>query len=153
MTIRIVIGEADFEVGEEYTRLGRDGAGAIALFVGLARDFGQRGDVETLWLEHYPGMAEAELGRIADAALHRWELGGVSIVHRVGHIAVGERIVLVGTSSRHRREAFAACEYIMDYLKTSAPFWKKEIGSRGEHWVEAREDDHEARRRWRIRQE
>ena len=153
MTPRIAVQAQDFDPAQEYAALQGPGVGAVVLFVGIARDYSTHGDVEALELEHYPGMTEQELGRIGLAAAERWSLQRLSVVHRVGRIAAGEQIVLVGAGSAHRRDAFAACEFIMDYLKTSAPLWKKEIGARGEYWVEARGSDRAARQRWEERRE
>ncbi len=128
------------------------GAGAVASFTGLVR--GREGDGRLEWmeLEHYPGMTEASLEQIATEALERWSLGAVSVVHRVGRLLPGDHIVWVGTCSRHRQDAFAACEFIMDYLKTRAPLWKKENWGDGQRWVEARGSDELRADRWRTSQ-
>lgn len=137
----IRIAHQDFDQGAEYRSLaqGTD-TGAVVTFVGRVRDFGR----ERMFLEHYAGMTEAVLADIIAQARQRWDLHRVRIVHRVGELAAGEQIVFVGVSSRHRRDAFAACESIMDFLKTEAPFWKKE----GEQWVDAKESDSLAAERW-----
>jgi len=117
-------------------------------FVGLMRDLNAGEDVQAMTLEHYPGMTERALGAIAEEATRRWDLQGVTIVHRVGLLAPQDAIVLVGVASSHRGAAFHACEFLMDYLKTRAPFWKKELTGSGERWVEARDGDQEAAVRW-----
>jgi molybdopterin synthase catalytic subunit len=140
----------DFDVAAEQARLvaGRTDIGAVVAFTGLCRD--ERGALAALELEHYPGMAEEEMGRVLAEARARWPLDGAKIIHRFGRIAPGGNIVLVVTASRHRAAAFAAAEFLMDYLKTRAPFWKKEHrrdGTAGE-WVEAKEADDTALYRW-----
>ena len=120
--------------------------GAVATFVGLVR--GAADGVQEMTLEHYPGMTEKALAEIADEACQRWHLMAVSVVHRVGALLPGEQIVYVGVAAAHRGEAFAACEFVMDYLKTRAPFWKKEQTAQGGHWVDARDTDDEAAARW-----
>ena len=147
-TIRIQ--REDFSVGDEIAALTRrrSDTGAVVTFVGLCRDEGGR--LAALELEHYPGMAEEELRRVADEATARWSLGGVTVVHRFGKLAPGENIVLVATASGHRHAAFAAAEFLMDFLKTRAPFWKREHladGTVGE-WVEAKGEDDRAAERW-----
>ncbi len=137
----------DFDTGAEIAALsaGDDGAGAVASFVGLVR---HDGHVAAMTLEHYPGMTEAALTDIVAQAGQRWMLRRVRVIHRIGRLLPGERIVFVGVSSGHRGDAFAACEFIMDYLKTRAPFWKKEETPEGTRWVDARESDDHAARRW-----
>lgn len=141
----------DFDPGEEIARLsaGRDDIGAVVSFVGLVRGESHGEKLVNMTLEHFPGMTERELERIADEARARWSLQGVSVVHRIGELKPGERIVLVVTAAVHRRAAFEAAEFLMDYLKTKAPFWKRELRTSGEHWVEARGSDDEAAARWR----
>ncbi|OZG72911.1 molybdenum cofactor biosynthesis protein MoaE [Hahella sp. CCB-MM4] len=150
--IRIEVTPNDFDLGGEVDRLvGKDhGVGASCSFVGYVRDFSERPEVTGLELEHYPGMTEKSLGNIAEEACRRWELEGITIIHRIGRLMSGDQIVLVITTSAHRAEAFAACEFIMDYLKVDAPFWKKELTSQGEHWVEARDKDSERADKWDI---
>lgn len=141
--------EADFDVAAEIARLtaGRRDVGAIVSFLGLCRD--ENGRLSALELEHYPGMAEAEIARIAVEAAERWPLSGLTAIHRHGLIRPGENIVLVVAASPHRRAAFEAAEFLMDYLKTSAPFWKKEHGIEGPGgWVAAKADDDAAQARW-----
>ena len=138
----------DFDAGALTRALsaGRTDIGAVATFVGLVR--GAADGVQEMTLEHYPGMTEKALAEIADEACQRWHLMAVSVVHRVGALAPGEQIVYVGVAAAHRGEAFAACEFVMDYLKTRAPFWKKEQTAQGGHWVDARDTDDEAAARW-----
>jgi molybdopterin synthase catalytic subunit len=142
---------ADFDPGEEIAALhrGRSDIGAVVSFVGLVRGESHGEALIHMTLEHFPGMTERELARIEAEARQRWPLNDVAIVHRVGELKPGERIVLVVTSSAHRRAAFEAGEYLMDYLKTRAPFWKRELRTSGEHWVEARDSDDAAAARWR----
>ena len=147
----IQVQEADFDVGDVLGELRRHCAhvGAVASFLGTVRDINDDRPVADLVLEHYPGMTERALGRVADEALSRWPLAGVSIVHRVGHLRPTDQIVLVAVASAHRGDALDSCTFIMDYLKTHAPFWKKEVDPEGEsRWVDARESDEQARRRW-----
>lgn len=146
----ISVQTADFDVGEEYARLveGDTAAGGVALFVGRVREQNLGEGVRGLTLEHYPGMTEKALADIAAQARQRWALERLRIVHRVGRLGLGEQIVLVGASSAHREQAFAAAEFLMDYLKTRAPFWKKELTETGEHWVAERDSDRQAAARW-----
>ena len=124
--------------------------GAVVNFIGYVRDLNIGQSVHELFLEHYPGMTEKALEQIAEEARERWPLLGVEIVHRVGALAVSEPIVFVGVSSKHRHMAFEACAFIMDVLKTRAPFWKRETTPQGAHWVEARESDQNAALRWSL---
>lgn len=124
------------------------GVGAVVSFIGLMRDFNQGCGVERLVLEHYPGMTEKALESLVHEAAGRWELLDLTLIHRVGALEPGERIVFVGVASAHRGAAFRACEFLIDALKTRAPFWKKEHTEQGEHWVEARTSDAEAAARW-----
>jgi len=144
----VKVQEADFDVGELTRELsaGRTDIGAITHFVGLVR--GVSDGVEEMTLEHYPGMTEKALNEIAEEAEGRWHLMGVQVIHRVGALKPGEQIVYVGVAAGHRGEAFAACEFIMDYLKTRAPFWKKEKTADGARWVDARDADDSAAARW-----
>lgn len=140
----------DFDVGAEVDRLtgGRTDIGAVVTFSGKVR--GEDGKIASLTLEHYPGMTEAELKRIEDEAHKRWALQGTTIVHRIGELRAGDNVVLVIAASAHRQAAFEAASFLMDYLKTKAPFWKKQTASSGEEaWVEARDSDESAARRWR----
>jgi molybdopterin synthase catalytic subunit len=150
--VTIRVGEDDFDIAAEIDALtaGRRDIGAVASFVGLCRD--EAGRLAALELQHYPGMAEAEIARVVDEALRRWPaVTGITVVHRHGRIAPGDRIVLVAAASAHRGEAFAAAEFLMDYLKTRAPFWKKEHNADGSSggWVEGKDADEEAAARWR----
>ncbi|MFZ4759030.1 MAG: molybdopterin synthase catalytic subunit MoaE [Burkholderiaceae bacterium] len=140
----------DFDVSAELVRLraGRPGVGAVASFVGTVRDLNDGRGVATMTLEHYPGMTEKALEAIVGEAKARWDLDDVLVVHRVGELRPLEQIVLVAVTSAHRGEAFAACEFVMDWLKTRAPFWKKERTPDGERWVDARESDDTAAARW-----
>ena len=149
-TVRVQAEPFDAAVESAVLTQGRSDLGAVVTFTGLCRDEG--GTLAALEIEHYPGMAEDEIGRVAEAAQARWPLGGVTLIHRYGRIAPGEPIVLVVTASRHRDAAFEAASFLMDYMKTSAPFWKKEHrldGSSGE-WVEAKGSDDAAAERWAI---
>ena len=144
---------ADFDVGRELEALGagRHDVGAVASFVGLVRDANDGQPIRAMALEHYPGMTEKALEDICAQAHSRWDLVDTLVIHRVGPLQPGDRIVLVGVASAHRGEAFAACEFIMDYLKTQAPFWKKEQTGEGARWVEARATDDIAAERWRLK--
>jgi len=124
------------------------GIGAVVGFVGYVRDYNDGNPVAAMTLEYYPGMTEKALAGIVAQAQERWPLLGVEIVHRVGHLLPGEPIVFVGTASAHRQAAFDACNFIMDYLKTRAPFWKREDTPEGAHWVDGRASDQAAARRW-----
>ena len=141
----------DFEVGRELDVLirGRRDVGALASFVGLVRDANDGHAIQGMTLEHYPGMTESALEDICAQAHARWDLIDTVVIHRVGPLVPGDRIVLVGVASAHRGEAFEACEFIMDYLKTRAPFWKKEDTPEGGRWVDARESDDAAAERWK----
>ena len=140
----------DFDVGAELDRLvsGNTRIGGIASFVGLVRDQGGGDQITALTLEHYPGMTEKKLAEIEAEAHRRWPLDAVLIVHRYGRLAPGERIVLVATASPHRAAALEACQFLIDWLKTKAPFWKSEETPAGERWVEARAEDDAASERW-----
>lgn len=143
----VSVQEGDFDSGVELARIGRLGdCGAVVSFIGHVR---QGGDgVKAMTLEHYPAMTEKSLAEIVADAQTRWPLAAVRVIHRVGRLLPGDRIVLVAVAAQHRSEAFAACEFIMDWLKTKAPFWKKEETPHGEHWVDARESDETAVARW-----
>ena len=148
VTIRIQ--EADFDVAKEISALtkGRHDIGAVVSFSGICRGNENGEAIAALTLEHYPGMAEAEIARHAETAMSRWPLNGLAIIHRVGRIAAGENIVLVLTASQHRQAAFQAAEFLMDYLKANAPFWKREESAAGTSWVDARHHDDAAAARW-----
>jgi molybdopterin synthase catalytic subunit len=140
----------DFDVAQVLADLrnNKPQVGAIVSFVGLVRDINDGADVSTLTLEHYPEMTEKALQSIVDEAKQRWDVMDAVVIHRVGTLMPTDQIVLVAISSAHRLAAFSACEFIMDYLKTQAPFWKKETNNQGARWVEARASDDEAKARW-----
>ena len=146
----IRVQDNDFDIGAEIAALtaGRTDIGAIVTFTGTVRDTAQGAPITEMTLEHYPGMTETELERIEAEAQARWPLQASLIVHRYGTLKPGESIVLVITASAHRHAAFEAAEFLMDYLKTRAPFWKKEAGPEGARWVDARESDDRANERW-----
>jgi molybdopterin synthase catalytic subunit len=148
MSVRIQA--TDFDIAAESEALTRQSGaiGALATFTGLVR---ADDDLVSLTLEHYPGMTEREIARHIDEATVRWPLAGVSIIHRTGRLVPGDRIVFVGVVSAHRRAAFDACEFLMDYLKTRAPFWKQEKRASGMVWVEAKASDADAAERWTPR--
>jgi molybdopterin synthase catalytic subunit len=143
----------DFDIGAEVKRIGKTcvDVGAVVTFTGIVREEGRRGAIESITLEHYPGMTEKELESVEAEANLRWPLQASLIIHRYGELKPGDNIVLVVTASMHRQAAFAAAEFLMDYLKTRAPFWKKETlaGEGGSRWVEARTSDAAAMERWR----
>lgn len=150
---RVDIRQADFDLSEEVARLraGDGGTGAVVTFVGTVRDRqGEQGGISALELEHYPGMTEQAIEAMIDAAHQRFDIRAARVVHRVGPLKPLDQIVLVVVTSAHRGEAFRACEFLMDYLKTQAPFWKKETTPEGSRWVDARVSDDEALSRWGI---
>ena len=148
VTIRIQ--QADFDVGHEIAALtkSRTDVGAVVSFSGICRGDEKGEPIAALTLEHYPGMAEAEIQRHADEAMARWPLTGLTVIHRVGRITPGENIVVVLAASQHRQAAFQAAEFLMDYLKANAPFWKREESRNGASWIEARNHDETAAVRW-----
>ncbi|SNR99990.1 molybdopterin synthase subunit MoaE [Methylobacillus rhizosphaerae] len=148
MTVRVQ--EADFDTGAEIAqlRLQYPMAGAVVAFVGQVRDLNDGKAVSRLTLEHYPGMTEKSLATIIEQAMQRWPLLDATVIHRVGELPPQAQIVLVAVASAHRGDAFAACEFIMDYLKTEAPFWKREATSEGTVWLDARDSDQLSRKRW-----
>ena len=148
VTIRIQ--EDDFDIAREISAMtkGRTDIGAVVSFSGICRGSEGSEPIAALTLEHYPEMAEAEIARHAETAMSRWPLTGLTVIHRVGRIAPGENIVLVLTASVHRQAAFAGAEFLMDYLKASAPFWKREESGSRTSWVDARHHDDEAAARW-----
>ena len=149
METQIRVGPAPFDMAEAYRWLAAcDEDGAVVTFTGKVRNHNLGNDVATLTLEHYPGMTEKALQEIVDAARERWPLQRVTVIHRVGELFPGDEIVLVGVTSAHRGSAFSAAEFIMDYLKTRAPFWKREATEQGDRWVDARDSDHQAAQRW-----
>ena len=149
--VKISIQEEPFDVAAviDNMRSCDPGVGAIASFVGVCRDINDGAGVSDMTLEHYPGMTERAIESIVEQARQRWSLRACEVVHRVGRLAPTELIVLVAVASAHRGDAFAACEFIMDFLKTEAPFWKKETTPQGERWVDARSSDTQALERWR----
>ena len=151
---RVVIQSQDFDLGAELAtlRLGDPQVGAVCSFVGTVRDrnAGGPGEVQSLELEHYPGMTERAIEAMVDAAHARFDIRAVRVIHRVGVLQPLDQIVLVAVTSAHRGESFSACEFVMDYLKTQAPFWKKEQTPQGVHWVDARVSDDAALARWGI---
>lgn len=150
MTVYVSIQQENFDHSALYAQLSADcpAIGAVVTFTGLVREVNLGNAVSGLFLEHYPGMTEKSLAAIAEQALQRWSLNRIVIVHRVGKLTPADQIVFVGTNSAHRADAFAACEFIMDYLKTRAPFWKRETTPEGDRWVDARDADQQAADRW-----
>ena len=148
MTVRVQ--EEPFDMGAELTGFaqGRHDTGAVVTFSGLVRD--DTGDLRHLEIEHYPGMTEASLAEIEAEARQRWPLDEVTLIHRIGRLEPGDPIVLVVVASAHRRAAFEACEFLMDHLKTRAPFWKKEHTESGDYWVSERRQDHDDAKRWEV---
>ena len=153
MTGRVSIREADFDLSTEVTALreGNAGVGAVVAFVGTVREHGSGRPLSGMELEHYSGMTESAIEAMIDAALQRFDIRAARVVHRVGLLQAGDQIVLVAVTSAHRAQAFQACEFLMDYLKTQAPFWKKELGADGARWVDARSGDDAALERWGLR--
>ena len=147
-TIRVQTEDFDISAESAALRAGNAKIGAIAAFTGLVRDINDGSGVSTLSLEHYPGMTEKALAKIVDDARARWDVIDCTVIHRVGELKPTDQIVLVIVASGHRGDAFAACEFIMDYLKTEAPFWKKELTPEGARWVDSRESDSTAALRW-----
>ena len=149
MMDKIVVQTEDFDLTSEVELIKSTNSsiGAVVSFIGTVRDLTSESLV-SLTLEHYPGMTEKSLRSIADKARKKWEIESVTIIHRVGTLGIGDQIVLVITSSKHRQAAFDSCNYIMDFLKTDAPFWKKEVSDKEEKWVGKRESDEEQKKRW-----
>lgn len=147
----IKVQREDFDIGREIAALtdGNHAIGGLAMFVGLVRDLAAQGRISAMTLEHYPGMTEKRLEEIAAEAKARWPLEGVLVIHRYGRLAPGDRIVLVAAASAHRQAALDACAFLIDWLKTKAPFWKLEEGDHGAEWVDARESDDAAAAKWR----
>ncbi|MBO9445702.1 molybdenum cofactor biosynthesis protein MoaE [Ruegeria sp. R14_0] len=147
--MRIAVQEDAFDLGAEANAFaaGDNANGAIVTFTGVVRDLAS-GDLDVMEIEHYPGMTERALTKIAEEAKARWSLGDVLVIHRHGRLAPGDRIMMVATAAPHRKDAFEAAEYLMDYLKSRAPFWKKEITSSGAEWVDAKDEDEDALTRW-----
>lgn len=147
--MRVLVQDAPFDLGQEVAAFssGRVDLGAIVSFTGVVRDTGDK-TLQAMEIEHYPGMTEAALKQIAERAKDRWALGDVLVIHRYGKLRPGEMIMMVATAARHRKDAFEAAEYLMDYLKSRAPFWKREITSEGASWVAAKDEDETALDRW-----
>jgi molybdopterin synthase catalytic subunit len=152
MGARVSIQQQDFDVGAEIAALRRDdaGVGAVCSFIGTVRDRNDGSDVSAMELEHYPGMTEKAIEAMIDDAFRRFDIRGVRVIHRVGPLKLQDQIVLVVVTSVHRAQSYQACEFLMDYLKTQAPFWKKESTPEGERWVDARVADDAALERWGI---
>ena len=148
--MRVQVQATDFDLSTEIAALrqARPDLGAVVAFIGLVRDINAGASVSEMTLEHYPAMTQKALESIANQAKQRWDIEEVLIIHRVGRLVPTDQIVLVAVAGAHRGPAFEACEFIMDYLKTQAPFWKKELTPRGAHWVEARDTDTAAAQRW-----
>lgn len=145
----INVQQDDFIVADEYQKLADNNQdGAVVTFVGKVRDFNEGLGVQGLSLEHYPGMTEKVLSEIEAKAREHWPLNKVTIIHRVGDLTLGEQIVFIGVTSPHRKAAFAACEFLIDFLKTKAPFWKKELTSEGSKWLEAKASDSQISQQW-----
>jgi len=146
--MRVVVQQDAFDFGTEAARFAGDRrvSGAVVTFAGLVRDVA--GGLEAMEIEHYPGMTEAALSQIAQQAVARWGLEDALVIHRYGHLAPGEMIMMVATAAAHRKDAFEAAEFLMDYLKSRAPFWKREVTSEGAGWVAAKETDEDALKRW-----
>ena len=149
--MKVLVQREDFDVGAEVEVLARGNpkVGAVASFIGLVRDVNDDAAVRTMTLEHYPGMTERSIAQIVEEARTRWDVIDCTVIHRYGELKPADRIVLVAVASGHRGDAFEACEFIMDYLKTRAPFWKKEQTPQGARWVEARTGDDDAAARWK----
>ena len=148
--LEVKIQSQDFDAGLELTRLRQQSAksGAIASFIGAMRDLNDGDTISEMLLEHYPEMTEKAILSILKQAEQRWPTTGITVIHRIGRLLPNEQIVFVGVAAAHRGEAFQACEFVMDYLKTQAPFWKKEITDKGERWVDSRASDAQAAARW-----
>ena len=153
MRLKVLIQAEEIDLRKEYCSLqDSDGSvGAIATFYGTVRDSNENRKVQSIFIEHYSGMTEAELKKIINEAKERWKISAATIIHRIGKLEVGEGIVFVGTASSHRKDAFQSCDFIMDYLKTNAPLWKKERHDRGEDWVTSKESDKIFARSWKKR--
>ncbi|WP_299043505.1 molybdenum cofactor biosynthesis protein MoaE [uncultured Tateyamaria sp.] len=146
--MRVVVQDAPFDFGAEASAFagGRAVSGAVVTFTGIVRDVD--GGLQAMEIEHYPGMTESALSEIAQQAVDRWSLEDALVIHRHGRLEVGEMIMMVATAARHRKDAFEAAEYLMDYLKSRAPFWKREVTADGADWVAARDEDEDALARW-----
>lgn len=148
--LEVSIQTADFSLADEVGLLEKDNAidGAVVTFTGRVRNKNAGKEVTSLTLEHYPGMTERSLAKIISTAKDRWRIGRVKVIHRVGELFIGDQIVFVGVTSKHRQDAFAANEFIMDYLKVQAPFWKKEKTNQGEYWLNAKTSDENKAAKW-----
>ena len=151
MKPEVIIQQDDFNLSDEVNLLeqGNDIDGAVVTFTGRVRNKNEGLNVNALTLEHYPGMTEKSLKKIIVEAKPRWDIGRVKVIHRIGKLAIGDQIVFVGVTSKHRKDAFAANEFIMDYLKVNAPFWKKELTEDGEHWLDAKSSDSNKAEQWK----
>lgn len=150
--VKISIQEADFNLSDEVALLeeSNDEDGAVVTFSGRVRNANLGKSVSGLFLEHYPGMTEKSLAKIIEQAKNQWNIGRITVIHRIGQLLVGDQIVFVGVTSKHRLEAFAACEFIMDYLKVEAPFWKKELSDGQEQWLDAKQSDKNKAKNWQV---
>lgn len=146
---KVIVSEDDFDVTKELDALKSAGVGALVSFVGIVRDNAKNPNLTAMTLEHYPGMTEQEISKITDIAAKKWSLFGITVIHRVGRLHPLDNIVLVAVSSAHRQAAFDGANFIMDYLKTQAPFWKCEETSAGARWVDARDSDEDALAKWK----
>ena len=148
--IKIKIQNEDFDVSDEIKILHQNNTGAIVNFIGVVRGYDERTDqiINSMTLEHYPGMTESEIEKIVFESFQRWELTGVTVIHRVGNLKPSDQIVFVGASSKHRQNAFDGCNFIMDWLKTKAPFWKVEENNNKKNWVSFNENDNQALKKW-----
>ena len=151
MKVKVLVQEEAIDLAKEHCLLQHsDGSvGAIATFYGTVRNSNENRKVQSIFIEHYPGMTETELKNIINEARERWKISAATIIHRIGKLEVGEGIVFVGTASSHRKDAFQSCDFIMDFLKTNAPLWKKERHDRGEDWVSSKESDQIFARSWK----
>ena len=149
--IKVKIQNEDFDVSEETRLLQQNNTGAIVNFVGIVRGFDEKNNriIHSMKLEHYPGMTESEIEKIIFESYKRWELTGITVIHRVGNLKPSDQIVFVGVSSKHRQNAFDGCNYIMDWLKTKAPFWKVEENNNGRNWVSFNASDNQALKKWK----
>ena len=148
MKVRISVQEEAFDSGSEFKPLQQAGVGGVSVFVGVVRDVNDDDTVSGLYLEHYPGMTESQIGAIIEEAGSRWDIKAATVIHRIGQLYPGDEIVFVGAAGAHRGEAFDACEFIIDYLKTRATFWKKETTEAGDRWLTTRESDVQTAQEW-----
>lgn len=151
INIRISIQDAAFDTGKEITALQIAGVGGVSVFVGVVRDINDDAAVSGLFLEHYPGMTEKQIEAIIREAMSRWDIKSATVIHRVGQLTPSDEIVFVGAASAHRSDAFDACEYIIDYLKTRATFWKKETVGEGDRWLQTRDSDIKTAEEWNAK--